>query len=239
MGFADVLIMMDIRYGTKECLRLIDQVMGRIEAKAMEASRAIGESRGSFPNWAGSGSKRLRRNATLLSIAPTGTISIIAGCSSGIEPHYAFHLERHVLEGEELHETDPQFLHALAQHGLDAGKVLSALKGRTSVQELEILPEDMRRIFVSAHDVHPLDQVRVQAAFQEHVDNAVSKTINLRMDASIADVAEAFTLAHGLGCKGLTVYREGSKAGQVLTASGHQECPACGRLGELANHVQH
>jgi ribonucleoside-diphosphate reductase alpha chain len=148
-------------------------------------------------------------------------------------------MERHVLEGEELHETDPQFLHALAQHRLDADQVLSAMRGRTSVQDLDILPDDMRRVFVSAHDVHPLDQVRVQAAFQEHVDNAVSKTINMRMDATINDVEEAFTLAYQLRCKGVTVYREGSKAGQVLTASGHRECPACGRLGALANPVQH
>ncbi len=239
MGFADVLIMMDIRYGTRDCLRLIDKVMARIDLKSKEASQAIADSRGAFPNLEGSSVKEARRNATLLSIAPTGTISIIAGCSSGIEPHYAFHMERHVLEGEELRETDPQFLQALARHHLDVGQVLSAMTGHTSVQGLDILPDDMKRIFVSAHDVHPLDQVRVQAAFQEHVDNAVSKTINLRADASITEVEEALTMAHGLKCKGITVYREGSKAGQVLTASGRQECPACGRLGAIANSIQH
>ena len=197
MGFADVLIMMDIRYGTRDCLELIDKVMARIEAKAKEASKAIAESRGAFPNLGG---KQVERGAKERHFAQH-------------RPHRHHQHHRGVLQRDRAPlrlpygapcarrarscaRPTPNSSMALAQHRLDVGQVLSAMVGHTSVQDLDILPDDMKRIFVSAHDVHPLDQVRVQAAFQEHVDNAVSKTINLRADASITDVEEAFTLAH-------------------------------------------
>jgi ribonucleoside-diphosphate reductase alpha chain len=142
-------------------------------------------------------------------------------------------MERHVLDGEALPETDPLFLRALEEHGADAGKVLRELAGRSSLREVASVPAPVKELFLTAHDVDPLDQVRVQAAFQAHVDNAVSKTINLRAEATVDDVKSAFQLAHRLGCKGLTVYREGSKAGQVLTAAGRQECVACARVGTM------
>lgn len=237
MGFADVLIIMGIRYGSERSIALVDRIMSRMRSKAEEASRRISESRGAFPNFEGSALTREQRNATVLSIAPTGTISIIAGCSSGIEPHYAFHFERHVLDGEVLKETDPLFLRALDEHALDRTKVLSSLVDRSSIQDLSAIPEGMKEIFVTSHDIPPKDQIGVQAAFQVHVDNAVSKTINLRSEATVADIAEAFALAHRSRCKGITVYREGSKAGQVLTAPGRLECVTCGRLERLADHA--
>ncbi|HSV42710.1 MAG TPA: adenosylcobalamin-dependent ribonucleoside-diphosphate reductase, partial [Methanomassiliicoccales archaeon] len=236
MGFADLLLRMGIRYGSDESVALAHRIMERIRARAELSSTHIAESRGSFPNIEGSRIQGPRRNATLLSIAPTGTISMIAGCSSGIEPNYAFSYQRHVLDGEVLSETNQIFMEKLKEMSIDVGWVLEHLRERRTIQDVDGLPASFKHVFVTAHEVRFEDQVRMQAAFQDHVDNAVSKTINLPHESTVDYVKEAFRLAHRLRCKGITVYREGSKPGQTLTA-GQQStgCAVCGKLGLLSD----
>lgn len=232
MGFADLLLSLGVRYGSEGSISLADQIMTAVAEQADRTSRRIALTRGSFPNIEGSRVTGPRRNATLLSIAPTGTISIIAGCSSGIEPHFAFYLQRHVLDGEELVEVNATLTRELQRLDVDIGQVLKALEDGSSLQGMMFVPQELREIFVTAHDVDPLTQVKVQGVFQRHVDNAVSKTINLPSDAGVQDVAEVFQGAYDLRCKGITVYRDTSKPGQVLVAKGKDaECQLCGKTG--------
>jgi ribonucleoside-diphosphate reductase alpha chain len=231
MGFADLLVRVNIRYGSPQSLELADRLVAFIREKAEAASRSIAESRGSFSNIDRSMVKGPRRNATLLSIAPTGTISMIAGCSSGIEPYYAVSYTRNVLEGQHLEEVLPHFLEAAREGGFLSPELLMEIKASQSIQHLGAVPGEVRRVFVTAHDVPPEEQVDMQATFQGHVDNAVSKTINLPSSASWSDVYQIFIRAHRRGCKGITVYREGSKPGQVLTTVRDASCcPVCGRF---------
>ena len=231
MGFADLVIRSGLRYGSKASLELAERLISFIRDKAEIASREIGESRGSFPNIDVSTIKGPRRNATLLSIAPTGTISMIAGCSSGIEPHYAISYSRTVMEGQRIEETIPSFLDAARREGFLTPDLLRRLTGSSSVQDIEDIPKEVREIFVTAHDVSIDAQIDLQAVFQRSVDNAVSKTINLAAAATWFDVRHSLIYAHRQGCKGITVYREGSKPGQVITTiKDSRHCPSCGRL---------
>ncbi len=231
MGFADLLVRMGVRYGSPESIDLADSLIEFVKEKAEATSRSIAEARGSFPNIERSKVKGPRRNATLLSIAPTGTISMIAGCSSGIEPYYAISYSRNVLEGQHLEEVQPLFLEAARKGGFLTGDLLRELSAAHSVQGNASVPGEIRLVFVTAHDVPPGEQVDMQATFQRHVDNAVSKTINLPTEASLYDVQNILVYAHRRGCKGITVYREGSKPGQVLTTiRDAHSCPRCGRM---------
>ncbi len=231
MGFADLLVRMGLPYGSSASLRLADKLMAFIRERAERTSRTIAESRGSFPSIDASIIKGPRRNATLLSIAPTGTISLIAGCSSGIEPYYAVSYSRRALEGQRLYEVLPLFKEAARKGGFLSPELLEKIAGTRSIQGLKDVPSDVRQVFLTAHDIPPGDQIDMQAAFQRHVDNAVSKTINLSASATWADVRHIFIHAHRRGCKGITVYREGSRPDQVLTSTRNRRCcPVCGRF---------
>jgi ribonucleoside-diphosphate reductase alpha chain len=221
MGLADLFIKLGLAYDSPEALKLAETVMTRIQDRAVAQSQALAKQRGPFPNFPRSRWRREgqppRRNATVTTIAPTGTISLIAGASSGIEPLFAVAYRRLALEGEEFREIHPLFLEKLRQAGLSADEWVPRVLATGRVRPLAALPEDLRRLFPTTFEVSLDYQVRMQAAFQRHVDNAVSKTINLAPEATREDVATAFWLAFNLGLKGITVYRYGSKAGQVLS----------------------
>ena len=221
MGLADLFIQLGVPYDSTEALELGEQIMARLQARAVARSEALAQERGPFPNFPGSRyfqeGRRPRRNATVTTVAPTGTISIIAGTSSGIEPLFAVAYRRRALEGEEFDEVHPLFLQKLREFGLKAEEWVPRLLTTGRVRPLKELPEELRRLFPTTFEVSVVYQVKMQAAFQRHVENAVSKTINLAPDATLADISRAYTLAHKLGLKGITVYRYGSKAGQVLS----------------------
>jgi len=237
MGFAEMLIKLGVKYDSQEALQKASEVMKFISEEAVKSSVKIGEKRGSFPSFEGSlwekkGFKHMR-NATLTTIAPTGTISIIAGCSSGIEPIFAVSFIRNVLEGTRLLEVNPIFEEVAKRRGFYSDDLMMEIAKKGSLQDVPGVPEDVRQLFVTAFDIAPEWHVRMQAAFQEYTDNAVSKTVNLVHDATIEDVRETYLLAYRLKCKGITVYRYGSKAEQVLYVGG-----VVGKeRGELLNYV--
>ncbi len=224
---------MRIPYDSEEALRLASEVMGFIRKTADDESRRIGEVRGSFPNIDKSVYEPPMRNATRTTIAPTGTISLLADCSSGIEPLYAITYVKRVAEGETLMAVNPHFRRYAEEEGFYSRRLMERVARRHSIRDLKEIPGAVRRIFITSHDVTPEAHVRVQAAFQEHVDNAVSKTINLSKRATVGDVEKAFMLAWQLRCKGITVYREGSKREQPLSlpeSSSRDVCPDCGAV---------
>ncbi len=233
MGWADALVQLRISYESEEALRLARQVMEFIRRTADEESRTIGEARASFPNIERSVYKPPMRNATRTTIAPTGTISLLADCSSGIEPLYAITYVKRVAEGETLLAVNPHFRRYAEEEGFYSEDLMKRVAKRHSIRDLEEIPATARRIFMTSHDVTPEAHVQIQSAFQEFVDNAVSKTINLRRSAKTEDVRQAFTLAWQLNCKGITVYREGSKREQPLSlpeSSPKETCPDCGAV---------
>jgi ribonucleoside-diphosphate reductase alpha chain len=219
MGFADMLIMVGVPYDSEEALELGEQVMKFIEEEAHKKSREIGEARGSFPNFERSIWKdrySAFRNATVTTVAPTGTISIIAGCSSGIEPLFAISFMRNVLGGARLFETNALFEETAKARGFYSAKLLEEIAKTGSVQKIAGVPDDVKRLFMTALDIDPVWHVKMQAAFQKSTDNAVSKTVNLPFEAKVEDVREIYDLAWQLKCKGVTVFRYGSKPEQVL-----------------------
>ncbi|MBE0617924.1 MAG: vitamin B12-dependent ribonucleotide reductase, partial [Proteobacteria bacterium] len=222
MGWADLLYRLGVPYGSAASLELGAKVMGFLDQVAREASEDLAEARGAFPNFPGSvydrPGTRPVRNATRTTIAPTGTISILAGCSSGIEPLFSLAFVRRVMDGTEMLEVNPVFEETARQRGFYTEGLLRRVANGESVQELPEVPEDVRRVFVTAHDITPEDHIRMQGAFQKHTDNAVSKTVNFPRSATREEVAEVFWLAHRLGCKGVTIYRDGSREGQVLSS---------------------
>jgi ribonucleoside-diphosphate reductase alpha chain len=227
MGLADMFIKLGLAYDSPEALKLAETIMARIQDRAVAQSQALAEQRGPFPNfthsrWHHEGQPP-RRNATVTTIAPTGTISLIAGVSSGIEPLFAVAYRRRALDGEEFEEIHPLFLEKLRQTGLSEAEWLPRVLASGRVRPLKTLPEELKRLFPTTFEVSVEYQVKMQAAFQRHVENAVSKTINLPPDATREDVATAFRLAFELGLKGITVYRYGSKAGQVLSLPAETE----------------
>ena len=223
MGFADLLVDLGIAYDSPEAVAIAARLMGRIRARAEQASAALAGERGVFPDFEGSraASRGLRlRNATLTSIAPTGTLSILAGCSGGIEPYFALAFVRHVLDGQQLFETNPRFEAALRDAGAWREEVVAAVRATGSARGVEALPEATRRLFPIAADIEPEAHLAIQEAFQGHVDNAVSKTINLPADATPGDVRAIYVSAWRRGLKGVTVFREGSKGVAVLVRGG-------------------
>jgi ribonucleoside-diphosphate reductase alpha chain len=219
MGWADALFLLGVPYDSEEAIRLAEKVMKFIQEESHKASQTLAEERGVFPNWKGSVWEKRgikMRNATTTTIAPTGTISIIANCSSGIEPVFALAYKRtNVLDGEEFFEVNPIFEKVLKERGLYSEELIAKVAESGSIQNLD-LPADIRRVFKTALEITPEWHVRMQAAFQKFTDNAVSKTINLPNSATRADVEKAFMLAYELKCKGITVYRDGSREEQVL-----------------------
>ncbi|MEM2105458.1 MAG: vitamin B12-dependent ribonucleotide reductase [Candidatus Bathyarchaeia archaeon] len=219
MGFADMLIKLGVRYDSEEALQLAEKLMKFVDEEAHKKSMEIAEERGSFPNFEKSIWKdkyKAMRNATVTTIAPTGSISIIAGCSSGIEPIFAISFIRNVLGGTRLFETNPLFELVAKERGFYSAKILEEIAKTGSVQKIDIVPEDVKRIFVTALDIAPEWHVRMQAAFQKYTDNAVSKTVNMPTNATVDDVKRVYELAWRLKCKGITVFRYGSKPEQVL-----------------------
>ena len=220
MGFAEALIKMEIPYDSEEAISFAGKLMKFIRDESRNKSRQLAKERGSFPNFPRSIWKkknyRQLRNATLTTIAPTGSISIIAGCSSGIEPLFAISYGRNIMEGMRLLEVNPLFEEIAHKRGFYSKELMGEIARKGSVQEIELIPQDIRRLFVTAMDIEPKWHLQMQAAFQKYVDNAVSKTVNLHTEANPDDVRNIFLMAHKLKCKGVTVYRYGSKSQQVL-----------------------
>ncbi len=239
MGWADLLFHLGIRYDSDEALNLARKLGSFIQKTAWEMSSELTEQRGVFPNWKGStwdtkhGLKM--RNAHTVTIAPTGTISIIAGCSGGIEPIFSLAFTRQVLDGKTLHEVNPIFREVLEEE-FDDKEVIEEIihHAATSgtVQDLDKLPEHLRGVFRTARDVDAEWHVRMQAAWQENTDAAVSKTINLPPEADTADVEAAYQLAYDLKCKGITVYRDGSRPIQPMTLKGKEGAAGTGGAQE-------
>ncbi len=238
MGFADMLIKLGIPYNSDEATEKGKEVMTFIDEESKKASVELAKNRGSFPNfkksiWPKRGYNTLR-NATTTTIAPTGTISIIANASGGIEPLFAISFIRNILDNTEMVEVNPLFEQVARERNFYSDELMRKIAKRGSIQDIEEIPEDVRGVFVTAHDITPEWHARMQAAFQEHVDNAVSKTVNFPNHATTDDVEQVYLLAYRLGCKGVTIYRDGSRSNQVLNiesvkkAEGGSKCPECG-----------
>jgi ribonucleoside-diphosphate reductase alpha chain len=220
MGFADMLIKMGISYTSKKAIELAENIMKFIHQESILASSELAESRGVFPNFEQSkyaGTANKLRNAALNTIAPTGSVSIIAGCSSGIEPLFALSFGRQVLSGAKLFETNPLFETALREKGLYEKALMIEVVKKGSIQGMEEIPKEIRQLFVTTFDIPPEQHLKIQSAFQKFADNSVSKTINLPSHATIEDVKNIYLMAYQMGCKGITVYRYGSKKGQALS----------------------
>jgi ribonucleoside-diphosphate reductase alpha chain len=221
MGFADMLIQLGVAYNSEAGLEVGGRVMGFIHERGRAASEEIARERGVFPNFERSifakTGPRLR-NSTVTTVAPTGTLSIIAGSSSGIEPMFAVVYTRRILDGTEMLEVNPLFEEMARKRGFYSEDLMSEIGRHKSLAELSDVPEDVRRLFVTAYDIAPEWHVRMQAEFQKHTDNAVSKTVNFRNEATTGDIQRVYMLAYEVGCKGVTVYRDGSREAQVLTA---------------------
>ncbi len=224
MGFADMLIMLGIPYNSQRAVETAEQVMSFIRDEARAASAKLAEERGAFPNWKGSvfernGDSLPQRNATVTTIAPTGTISIISGTSSGIEPLFAVAFTRNVMDGTQLTEVNPLFEQVAKDRGFYSPELIQEVVAKGSLHDVEGVPADVEVLFATAHEVSPQWHIRIQAAFQQFTDNAVSKTVNFPNSATVDDVAEVYQLAYQLACKGVTMYRDGSREEQVLTTA--------------------
>lgn len=232
MGFAEMLIKMNVSYASSDAVRLAGQVMSFISTQGREESARLGRARGSFPLFENSKLKSwdAMRNSTVTTVAPTGTISIIAGTSSGIEPLFAIAFVRHVLEGARLLEVSPLFEQAAAERKIFTPDLRAELARKGSVQDIAAVPQDLKELFVTALDTSPEQHVRIQAAFQKYTDNAVSKTVNLPASATVSDVLGVYNLAYDLGCKGVTVFRYGSRS-QVLYLGNEETVPGCKYCG--------
>ena len=220
MGFADALIKMNIPYNSKKALQIGEKIMAFIKTEGHEASQKLGRERGNFPNFEESIWKNRyvnMRNATVTTVAPTGTISIIAGCSSGIEPLFAISYVRNVMEGTRLLETNSDFEKRARKLKVLSQNLLHEIAKNGSLQNMPSVPKNIKKVFVTALDIPPEVHIKMQSVFQKFTDNAVSKTVNLPQSAGPEDVKRAYILAHRLKSKGVTVYRYGSKSDQVLT----------------------
>ena len=228
MGLAHFFIRLGIPYNSPKALEIARGVMSFVQHQARERSMELAEERRVFPNFLGSiysrnGGMRLR-NATVTTIAPTGTLSLLANCSSGIEPLFAIHYTRRVLEDMEFQITDPLFIELGEKKGFLSPELIKSLSEGASLRELTQVPQYVKELFVTTFEIPPVWHIKIQAAFQEYTDNAVSKTINFPRDATKEDVKEAFLMAYRERCKGITIYRSGSKTKQVLGCGTKQVC---------------
>jgi ribonucleoside-diphosphate reductase alpha chain len=221
MGFADMLIQLEVAYDSDRAVKLAEKVMSAIQQESKKASAALAKRRGNFPNYKESvydnPKTPFMRNATTTTIAPTGTISIIGGASSGIEPLFAVAHIRQVLDGESLQEMHPLFIKLAKKEGFYSKELAAEIAQTGSVQSIDTVPDRIKKIFKTSHDITPEWHVKIQAAFQKHTDNAVSKTVNFPSEATQEDVAEVYLSAFKAGCKGVTIYRDGSRDQQVLS----------------------
>mgnify|MGYP000706180750 CR=1 FL=1 len=219
MGFADMLLELMVPYDTETAIEIGERVMKFIMDTGWEASETLAEEKGVFPNYKGSifdKMGRKMRNATVTTIAPTGSISLIAGCSSGIEPIFSVCYFKNVLDGERLVEVNPVFKKFAIKEGFYSEKLIEKIAEKGTLKGIDEVPEKYKRVFVSAHEISPEWHVRMQAAFQKYTDNAVSKTVNFPKEATKEDIKKVYLLAYKLGCKGVTVYRDGSRENQVV-----------------------
>jgi len=227
MGFADMLIELQIPYNSERAVKFSEEIMSFISEEAARASRELANERGAFPSFKGSiyddADEPPRRNATTTTVAPTGTLSIIAGCSSGIEPIFAICYVRNVMDNAELVEVNPLFEKVAYERGFYSEELMRSIGEAGSIQAFAEIPDDVKGVFVTAHDISPEWHVRIQAAFQKYTDNAVSKTVNFPAEASPEDVEIVYMLAYQLGCKGVTIYRDSSRENQVLQIRSRRE----------------
>jgi ribonucleoside-diphosphate reductase alpha chain len=230
MGFADMLILLGIPYDSVDGLDMAERVMKHLSQQATRESVELARERGTFPAFQGSIYDKPEaprvRNAARSTIAPTGTLSILAGCSSGIEPLFALSYVRHVLDGNQLIEVNPYFEKVAREQGFYSEELMRQLAQGARLKDIDGVPELVKRTFVTAHDITPEWHVKMQAAFQRYTDSAVSKTVNFPHDATRDDVAKVYMLAFKEGVKGITIYRDGSKEGQVLTIGNGSPAPA-------------
>jgi len=228
MGFADMLVRLGIPYDSEEALQVGEKVMKFVRLKGREMSQELGTKRGSFPNYRGSmydtGEGLSFRNATITTVAPTGTLSIIAGCSSGIEPFFALSYNRHILGTVTIPEMNEFFIETAKKQGFYSESLLMRLASGVSIQNVSDVPARVKRIFMTAFDIAPAWHVRMQAVFQRYTDNAVSKTINFPQQATKEHIRQAYLLAYREGVKGITIFRSGSKSNQVLTCGDPLYC---------------
>ena len=233
MGFADMLIKLGIPYNSHEGISVAKKVMGFIKEESYKASSSLAKERGNFLNYNRSkyrDSNVPLRNATLTTIAPTGTLSIIADCSSGVEPIFAISYFRNVLDNNKLVEVNPLFLSVAKERGFYSEELMEEIAKKGSIKDIDKVPDDVKKIFVTSHNISPEWHIRMQAAFQKYVDNAVSKTVNFPNTATSKDIEKAYILAYKIGCKGVTVYRDGSRDSQVLNI---------GKTERNKNHENH
>ena len=228
MGFADMLFMLGVNYDSDDATGLAEKIMKFMLERSRAYSEKLAAERGAFPNFKDSiyaGRARPLRNATLTTIAPTGTLSIIANCSSGIEPIFAISYIRNIMDNTKLVEVHPYFKEVAEEKGFYSNELMALIATKGSIRQLEEIPEDVQRLFVTAHDIEAAWHVKMQAAFQKYTNNAVSKTVNLSHDATTDDVREIYMLAYKTNCKGLTIYRDNSRQEQVLSKPSTQEAP--------------
>jgi ribonucleoside-diphosphate reductase alpha chain len=220
MGWADTLVRMQIAYNSSEAYVLAEKVAEFIQKEGLRQSQKLAQERGPFPNWKGSlwqkMGRKAQRNATITTIAPTGSIAMTAGCSYGIEPHFALAFYKQAMGGYKLPEVNVDLMRHLEHLDLHENGVVDAIMEHGSIQHIEGIPKYLKGIFVTAHDLGASDHIKMQAAWQKFTDNAVSKTINLAAEATVDDVAKAFMQAWKTKCKGITVYRDTSRSVQVL-----------------------